>query len=404
MVCYEVGVPRFEPFVGLRYQDAPDLSHLVCPPYDVISEPERVALESADDHNCVRLEVPQPGPGVDKYRAASAILAEWRKPGGPLAPDDGPAFYAYRMDSRDDDGRPRHTTGVLGALGLEPPGTGILPHEQTTPKDKQDRLDLLRATRTNLSPIWGLSLAAGLSDLCHRATAPDHTATDAGGVQHRLWRISATVEVDAIAARVASAPVVVADGHHRFQVALAYQAEQDGPGAHDAVLCLVVELTPDQLVVDPIHRLLSNVDGPAEQALEPWFEVIPTGPADETISQRMADAGALALVTAGGTWLLRPRQSTIDAAAIDLDSSRLDVALAALPAVEVRYQHGRANIVSAVVGGAATADAGVLLRPATVAQIADIAHGKERMPPKTTFFTPKPATGMVFRDLDDQGS
>jgi hypothetical protein len=115
----------------------------------------------------------------------------------------------------------------------------------------------------------------------------------------------------------------------------------------------------------------------------------------------MAAAGALCLVTRDGTWLLRPTPEVIDAAPMDLDSSRLDVALAGLDGVDVRFQHGWANVTAAVADGGA--DAGVLLRPATVAQIADVAHRRERMPPKTTFFTPKPATGMVFRTLDDQG-
>jgi uncharacterized protein (DUF1015 family) len=114
----------------------------------------------------------------------------------------------------------------------------------------------------------------------------------------------------------------------------------------------------------------------------------------------LAAAGALALVTSTGTWLLRPRADVLDAAEMDLDSSRLDVALAEVPGVAVRYQHGWSNVVAAVASG--DADAGVLLRPATVSQIADVARRRERMPPKTTFFTPKPATGMVLRSLDDQ--
>jgi len=147
-------VPRFDPFVGLRYgPEATDLSGVICPPYDVIDEAQRRALEAEHEANCVRLELPQPSGEHDRYRAAADLLRQWRAPGGPLAVDDGPAFYVYRMGFRDEAGRPRQTTGVLGALGIEAPGGDVLPHERTTPKDKQDRLDLLRATRTNLSPI-----------------------------------------------------------------------------------------------------------------------------------------------------------------------------------------------------------------------------------------------------------
>jgi len=414
-------VPRFDPFVGLRYgPDATDLSGVICPPYDVISPTERAALEAEDEINCVRLELPQPSDGLDRYQAAAALLGSWREPGGPLVADRGRSFYVYRMGFADDEGRPRQTTGVLGALTLEPPGAGIRPHEHTTPKDKRDRLDLLRATRTNLSPIWALSLAGGLSDLCDLGTPPDARATDAAGVHHRLWRVTQPGVVAAISATVGSAPVVVADGHHRYEVALAYQEEQraggGGPGggrpagggpaaaggAYDAILALVVELAEDQLAVAPIHRLLSGLpEGwDPEVLFEPWFEITSTGAPDDTIAQRMRDRGALCLVDRTGTWLLRPKRAVTEAAPMDLDSSRLAVALAGLPGVEVRYQHGTAEIMAAVASG--EAQAGVLLRPATVAQIAEVAARGERMPPKTTFFTPKPATGMVLRGLDDQ--
>lgn len=400
-------MPRFEPFRGLRYgPDATDLSGVVCPPYDVISASDRKALLAEHENNCVRLELPEAEGELSPYDVAAATLATWRREGGPLVTDDAPGFYIYRMGFKDDQGRPRQTSGVLGALALEPPGEGILPHERTTPKDKQDRLNLLRETRTNLSPIWGLSLSAGLAGLCEPAGPPDAKATDADGVHHRLWRVTQPGLVAAISEAVAAAPVVVADGHHRFEVALAYQAEQrelgHAAGPHDSVMAFIVELAEDQLAVGAIHRLLTGLpaDFDPEANLAPWFEVSATAAPDAAIAERQADAGALVWVMPTGAWLLRPKPELVAAADQDLDSSRLDVALASLPGVEVRYQHGWAHIVDAVQEG--SADAGVLLRPATVAQIADVAHRRDRMPPKTTFFTPKPATGLVFRNLDDQ--
>ena len=110
----------------------------------------------------------------------------------------------------------------------------------------------------------------------------------------------------------------------------------------------------------------------------------------------MADAGCLTLVLPDREVLLRPRPDALGAVR-DLDSSRLDVGLAALPEHELAFQHGVANVRAAVASGRASA--GVLLRPATVAQIEATAHGGERMPPKTTFFSPKPKTGLVFRSL-----
>jgi uncharacterized protein (DUF1015 family) len=397
-------VPRFDPFVGLRYgPDASDLSGVICPPYDVIDDAQRRALEAEHEANCVRLELPQPRAERDRYRAAELLLAEWRAPGGPLAVEEGEAFYVYRMGFHDDAGRPRQTTGVLGALRLEPPGGGILPHERTTPKDKQDRLDLLRATRTNLSPIWGLSLASGLSAVCDPSGPPDARATDMGGVHHRLWRVTSPGVVDAVRDTVASGPVVIADGHHRYEVGLAYQAEQGAGGPQDAILALVVELAEDQLSVAPIHRLLSGLPaGWSPEALSAWFDISPTSAPDGGIVDRLVASGGMALVTREGTWLLRPRQSLVGKAQMGPDSSLLEVVLAEMPSVTVRYQHGWAAAVGAVANE--DADAAILVRPATVEQIAEVARRRERMPPKTTFFTPKPATGMVFRALDDQPS
>jgi hypothetical protein len=160
----------------------------------------------------------------------------------------------------------------------------------------------------------------------------------------------------------------------------------------------VVELVEEQLTVQPIHRLLSGLpDGfDVVGALAPFFTTTKVGEIDASIVERMKATGSLALVTSVGAWLLEPRADAL-ASARDLDSSRLDVALAAFPPHELVYQHGVDNIVARVEKG--DADAGVLLRPATVGQIVDIAHGGERMPPKTTFFHPKPRTGAVLRDV-----
>jgi uncharacterized protein (DUF1015 family) len=294
---------------------------------------------------------------------------------------------------------------VIGALGLEPPGSGaILPHEHTTPKAKSDRLQLLMATATNLSPIWGLSLAPGLSALVESVAGPSAQAIDPEGVVHELWPITDLASVDAISATVASAPVVIADGHHRFETALTYQGQcrergGGGSGPFDFVMALVVELSEDQLAVRAIHRLLTGLPEGFDlhAGLEASFDVSATDPVDATIGERMTSAGSLALATPAGTWLMRPRPELVAAAAQDLDSSRLDVALGRLPPHQLTYQHGWDLAAGAVEKG--EAQAAVLLRPASVDKIAATGRGGQRMPPKTTFFWPKPRTGLVFRSV-----
>lgn len=390
-------MPRFEPFKGVRYATtAGDLDELVAPPYDVISAEDRAALVGKAEHNAVRLELPTEEGGRDRYEVAADLWHRWQDE-GVLAADEEPSLYAYRMEFSDETGAARSTTGVLGALELVEPGTGILPHERTTPKDKADRLTILRTCRANLSPIWGLSPASGLSQLLPATNAgdPHASCTDEEGNRHSLWRISDPAAITAISETVASEPVILADGHHRYEVGLAYRAEQGGAiGGHDFVLALIVELSEDQLSVRAIHRLLTGLPDDLDllEWLARWFDVTPTNAAAPSVD-------ALCLVTPDGNHLLRPRQETLEAAEHDLDSSRLDVALAELPSSsQVRFQHGRDLVVRAVEKG--DAQAGVLLRPARVDQITGIGRGGQRMPPKTTFFYPKPRTGLVFRDLD----
>jgi uncharacterized protein (DUF1015 family) len=196
--------------------------------------------------------------------------------------------------------------------------------------------------------------------------------------------------------------VVVADGHHRYETSLAYKAEREAAdgqaGEAGATLAYIVELVEDELTVHAIHRLVCGLPEGTDlvAALAPWFEEVGSPPADQPVTAAMVEAGCLALVLPDREVLLRPRPDAL-ADARDLDSSRLDVGLAALPPHELRFQHGVDNVRAAVASG--RVQAGVLLRPATVAQIEATAHGGERMPPKTTFFHPKPKTGLVFRSL-----
>jgi uncharacterized protein (DUF1015 family) len=394
-------VPRFEPFAGIRYNpEAVELDRVVAPPYDVIGPEERQALEQRDPHNVVHIDLPRDEPGRDRYTAAGCHLDEWLAE-QILLTDDEPAFYVYRMGYHDRDGRPRQTSGVIGALELSVPGEGdVLPHERTMSKPKDDRLNLMRSCRANLSPIWVLSLADGLSGVCELPGPPDARCTDDVGVHHRLWRITQPGVVSAIADAVASAPVVIADGHHRYETALAYRDEQRaagaGPGDHDLLMAYAVELADEQLTIDPIHRLVNGLAPGVDlvDALSTWFEPFDAGPPTESLAARMADAGALALVTPGQSWLLKPRDGGDEPRS---DAELLDAVLDDLPSHELSYQHGVDNVLALVDKG--EAQAGVLLRPVSVEQMEAAARAGRRLPEKTTFFYPKLLTGLVFRRL-----
>lgn len=393
-------MPTFLPFPGLRYDPTSHPAEQVtAPPYDVLDEHDRDELCQRHPDNVVVVDLPRADDGSDAYAAADATFARWRADG--VLRSDPDAFYVYRMSWADEQGSERSTTGVLGALELSPPGEGgILPHEETTPKAASDRLRLLQATRVNLSPIWGLSPAAGLTELLPTDGEPavDFRADD--GVRHQVWVVTDPAALDAISAAVGGSPVVIADGHHRYHTSLAYRDERvDELGADEgasATLVWVVELVERELTVQPIHRLVRGIgpSGPAA-VFGARFELAETS-RDEAVEWAMAGRGP-ALVTADGAWTMQARADAFDGVR-DLDTARLAATVADADGVELAYQHGVDNVLRLVDAG--DADGTVLVRPVSVAAILEIAHGGERMPPKTTFFAPKAQTGLVFRALD----
>jgi len=392
-------VPALLPFRALRYATTTD--NIVAPPYDVIDADEHAALLERDPHNAVRLILPE---GADRYAESAATLDAWLRD-GVLELDASPSLYRYRM-SFEVDGRPVITDGVLGALalpdsvpeeGATPTPDDVLPHERTLRKARTDRLELLRATRANLDPIWGLSLAALSIDpgeLLAEVTDPD-------GVRHEIARL----DDSGIANQIAAAPIVLADGHHRFEVARAYREEQ-GPAdaGAGAVLAFVAELSPANLAVEAIHRCFhGTVD--LRGALGRVGTVEPLGENDaDTLARALAtiaDRGGVLVVDRRGiahATLAAIDDTSLPAPLRAVDTARLELALDAVVG-ERSYRHD-ADTVAALVGKGSI-DAAVLMRPVAVDTIRDVARAGLRMPQKTTYFRPKPRTGMAFRRLDD---
>jgi uncharacterized protein (DUF1015 family) len=396
-------MPQFEPFGGWRYNPARvRLDQVIAPPYDVVDSAERQRLTSRHSVNSIRVELPEPDLRNRRpaREVAAQLLAAWREDGTLLV--DPPSLYPYRMTTP----AGRVTTGVIGALGVEEPGesTDVLPHEATLPKARSDRLELLQATRANLSPIWGLSRAAGLADLIDPEGRPVGDAVDDDGVRHQLWVDADPGRVSAIGAAVAGATLVIADGHHRYEVARAYREERrqatGEAGPADLVMALVTELAPEQLEVGAIHRTVSGLPASTDvaEAFARWFDVVRAGDADDRTIGALTRSGALALVTRRGAWMLLARAEAVDAAGSDLDSSLVALALADLPPHDLAFPTAVETAVGSVRSG--EAQAALLLRPVRVDQIAEWADARRVMPAKTSFFVPKPRTGMVFRSLE----
>jgi uncharacterized protein (DUF1015 family) len=401
---------RLDPFAAIRYDATRvDPDDVVAPPYDVVGPAERAELAAKSPYNAIAIDLPvaDQDRGLDQYENAARIFGSWLE-NGVVRQDTVPGFYVYRMTFHDEHGQRRLMTGLLGALGLDLDRAGeIMPHEQTMPKDRQDRLSLLRSARLNTSPIWGLSLAKGLTSACRdalgQAGESKWRATDRAGVVHELWPVTDEGHTAAISKLAASAKVLLADGHHRYQTACTYALESRAtngnlPGPYDLVLALVVELSEEELSIRAIHRLLEGV--PSErlsELLAPWYRTEPA-PEDLVGLPATSTPGVTGLLTRDGYKLLYPLPALDEAAPDDLDSSRLMVALNSLPEHELTYEPDWHQAAVAVHGG--RADAAFFLNPVPVAKIENVADGGRLMPPKSTFFYPKPRTGMAFRSLD----
>jgi uncharacterized protein (DUF1015 family) len=394
-------VPRFEPFAALRYA-ADSLDDLIAPPYDVLSDTDVDALAGRHPHNIVHVDVPRERDGDGRYAEAAATLRRWIDE-GVLVRDAEPSFTLYRMGFTDETGREREIVGVLGGLEVVDEGAGrVLPHERTTPKASTDRLDLTRATEANLSPVWGLSLAEGLTSLLTEPGEPVASVT-VDGVTHSAERVNDPERVQAISAMVWSDDVLIADGHHRYGISRTYRDEvRARTGSDDTpaelVLAFVSELVDDQLSVAAIHRLyrdISRVDLMA--ALGKHFELWQIGAVSAATLVEMDERGYLCLVYPDGTGdLLMPREGAFDGVRA-LDGAWLEHSLEGVKHT-VSYQHGVDEVVEAMRDDP-TITAAVLIRPVSVAEIERTAREGVLMPPKSTFFTPKLRTGLVIREL-----
>jgi uncharacterized protein (DUF1015 family) len=389
-------VPRFEPFAAIRY--ATDLAPVVAPPYDVLSDADINSLEARSPYNVVRIDVPRGG--EDRYQLAAKTMREWLNE-GILTVDPEPSFTIYRMRFTDATGVRRDIVGVLGGLevvDLEAPG--VLPHERTTAKASTDRLDLTRATAANLSPVWGLSLSNGLTELLTEPGEPLGTVTEEG-VEHVLERVTDPQRIAAIREKLAADDVLIADGHHRYGVSRIYREEiREATGRTDTpaelTLAFVNELIEEQLSVAPIHRLYADIEvAELAQALARSFDLISTERPDKAALAELHQQGFLILVGSNATWLMRAKPGRFDGVRA-LDGGWLETALADI-ALTVSYQHGLAETLDEVDSGRAAA--AVLIRPVSVAEIERTAREGLLMPPKSTFFTPKLKTGFVIRSL-----
>ena len=394
-------MPIFRSFRGLRFVSE-HFAESVAPPYDVLSSDDVRKLRASASTNITWIDVPLPEDGDDPYQIAAETLTTWCR-SGVLIRDDMQAFTIYRMSFADESGTQRTISGVIGALEVVPEGAGgVLPHERTTPKASTDRLELTIATNANLSPVWGLSRASGLSRLLE--TPGEHLGrVTVDGVTHTVERVSEPERVAEIEKLVSAADVLIADGHHRYGVARQFRSHVDQRELNlstdaSTTMVFVNEMSPEQLAIAAIHRLYTNVNANAlRDTLLKSYASIASIPADKHVLEEMARSAAIALVTDSSEVELFVPRDDANLGDRDLDGARLEQAFASLDHT-VAYQHGVEHVVKAVRSGEASA--GILIRPVPFDEIVRTAERGDLMPPKSTFFTPKLLTGLVIRQME----
>lgn len=418
------------PFRALRFDPAVagDLRTLTSAPYDVLDPDAVTALEASSEANVVRLILPRDGvvAGQDRYAGAAATLLAWRE-GGVLRPDPTPALYVYEQAAPGG----HVQRGLLGALGLRPEQDGVvLPHENTMAGPVSDRLALYTAVGADLEPIFLVYDGGGAASRAVAAVESQPMGTLlvdavlADGLRHRLWALTDPQLLAEIAADLLPRKALIADGHHRYATylrrqELRHQAD-DGAGPWDFGLCLLVDATTFGPQVHPIHRVIPGIaadelarraapglavrrlEGHLRDALTALTEAGRSGPAfllasgDGSVLQLLTEPDPAQLAAA-----VPPGRSSAWAA---LDVSVLHAFVIAqlwgLPddVEHVGYEH---DVAAALAAAASSDGTAVLLNPTTVQDVAAVAGAGERMPRKSTLFTPKPATGLVMRDHRD---
>jgi uncharacterized protein (DUF1015 family) len=403
-------MPRVSPFTGLLFDEsvAGPLDLVTAPPYDSISAEHERRLHSASPHNVVRLILGRDEPGDDhqrnKYTRASSLLRDWRARGA-LRETDGPAWFLYEVRFAFL-GRDRRVRGVIAAVDVEPAGGDVVPHERTLPGPVEDRMRLLREVRANLSPVYALwrGPSPDLADVFERVTAErtaDREVVDEQGVEHRLWvlpsgtaRGEAAAPWDRITDDLADERFLIADGHHRYSVAQAFREEmraEQGPGPWDRMMMLLVDAATEDPPVLPIHRVVLNGSGAAGGDVEP------PGHRVRDLAEVLAAVDDDALVYGSATregFELVHRVGRLEGEPPAVFELHQQVVCGA----ELRFMPDAVAAEEAVRLG--ESNAAYFLPPTHVGRIRAVIERGDTLPEKSTYFWPKPRTGMVIRPIE----
>jgi len=421
------------PFRGIRYQTGSfrDLSSLIAPPYDVITLEMRVALYARDEHNFVRVELPQDESAKskegDRYSRAAATLHFWLAQ-GVLIQEEKPAFYVLEQEFQVE-GKWWRRRGVFAALRLPEKGRSyVLPHEGTLAAPKADRLRLMQACEMMTSPILVMSEDSEsglLSQLLEVSSEPSAVAVDDDDVVHRLWVVQGQDSLEAICSAVGPGPLYIADGHHRFETAMTYRdnRRKSSPAApanagFNYALTLVTSAQDPALKILPTHRIISGLGKTGRRLMlermqqefyvrEAAFSSSKAPPILRLLEEAAGGRQEFIAYYSDRHWyILAARNedlgsSPLAAASFDislLHQYLIDPVLASLgDGPKVTYVSDQEKAIGAVASG--EADLAIFLRPVRVSEVLAAAGAGKQMPGKSTYFYPKAPAGLVVSDM-----
>jgi len=430
-------VAEIHAFRAVRFVQR-DISTLVAPPYDVLDTPDKANLLARSPRNIVALDLPHcPAKvaGSQKvYDAAGRMYEDWLAD-GTLQRDGRASLYVYHQ-AYEHAGRRYLRRKFFARLRLEEFGAGqVFAHEQTFGGPKEDRLLLTRATRANLSPIFGLypDPKNEIAALFEPAIANEEPTAVAimDGVDNRLWAVNDAALTDRVVRALRDRPIFIADGHHRYGTSLLYRAERQRQAAAgfskddpaNFVLCVLAGMEDPGLLILPTHRVLCDLEGVSASdlggELERYFDVVHAPGVTEgaKLAEMLPRHGPLAMglfVAADqGAFVIAPRNSDLLAAyEPNRKPAWRQYGLSILhrfvidEVIRPRFNGGREltiHYIKDAAGAAADAQThrgvAVIVQPTTMNELSDVCTAGELMPQKSTFFSPKLATGMVINPL-----
>ncbi|WP_457556369.1 DUF1015 domain-containing protein [Candidatus Pyrohabitans sp.] len=413
------------PFRGIRYnQQKVDISRVLSPPYDVLSGEERDFYHSRHRYNIVRIDYSGEPPPV-RYIKAAELYRRW-KAERVLIVEDAPSLYYYRQDYSVR-GERRALRGLIGLVKLSDYSEGqVLPHEETLRSPKQDRLELLRHTGASFSQIYGLYEDAG-AEITRLVEGELEELLidfeDEAGIRHRLWRLTGKKLIEEVAAAFCDRRVYIADGHHRYETALAYRdemrrisGEEHGDSPWEYVSMFLANMYDRGVTILPAHRVVRcefSVSDFLERAGR-YFNIVSFDRKQKFFEELYSDSRNFGLFKDGFYFCLSLRDYSIMDELLPerspvlrrlgvsiLHSLILGRLLGFTPAEDnIAYIVDEEEALEQVVRGSFTA--AFFLNPTRVEEIRDVALAGERMPGKATYFYPKLPTGLVIYDMGEK--